>query len=1252
MANAVHAQSDRDWTVTVRKRRGTSALAGVATEDGGGPALGSLGRFELREEIGRGGAGIVYEAYDRESRAVVALKTLASMDAEEVFRLKHEFRALANLEHENFVRFEELCSVGGHLFFTMERVRGGDFIQHVRPDGRLDEPRLRKALPQLVEGLAALHAAGRVHCDIKPSNVLVAKEGRVVLLDFGLTSKFGRGPDSEKGLGRFSGTPAYMAPEQLDGDALSPATDWYAVGVMLYGALTGELPFRGDLLRIMHAKRTGTFPVLVDERIPEDLRTLCTALLRPDAAARPGIREIRSRLGLSHAAEQAEEVFVGRARELEQLRRALTEARTETRALVVHGEPGIGKSALVERFVSGLRGEAIVLRGRCYEQESVPFGGVDSLIDDFSEYLLGLSHDDLELLLAGGAASVARVFPVLYRVPYLAALRIDVPMVSDASLRDRALDELARIFAALGRTQTPVLFIDDLQWIDPDSLALIRQTFLSKGARCLFVATMRPSGEPSPELAAFVASLDRVEVKRLSSEEALDVCDALVPLETDVRERVLHEASGHPLFLSELLRSARSGTWVHDASVRLQDVLWKRIAERDDVERPFLEMTALAGAPTPYAVLAQAAGLDVGECRTRLAGLRAAQLVRVSRVDDRRCVEPYHDRVREALLEHLGVAEGGRVPKLHLQLGRTLLAATPEASLAARVFSIVQHMNAGREHADAPGEKKRLAELNLLSSQKALAMTAFERARQYAETGLECLEQGRGEADVWSREPSLCRDLHLARMVGEYRSGHRDRALRTFEGAKRSVRDPVERADLLVAWFDLDGTSSLESCIEAGREILADLGEPLPRRTTKVHVLGEYVRTRWSQRRHTAEQILRSPELRDARIKSALRVHLALFPPVYMSGDTDLFAWMVLRQARISMDRGVSELSPVGLAGYGILLAVAFGKYQDAAAFGRLAVELADRDKHPRVIASTHYGYGTLILPWVVGFDRAFEEIERARELARAYGDTIDEVFAHGTAAFLSMAMGRDLEHTDRCAQRAEEFASLCKEKSQVEAMQAYRRHILALRGETASLADVSLPGSSQADLLASFGEEHGRVWMNLALTELSYLADELPRAESHLAALHRRSKAVFGMPMTADIWLLSALVAARGYAAASVAGRLHRLLRVARAARKLGECARSCPENFSPHAAIARAELERIRGRDAKAVETYERAITVAREHGTPKREAIACELAGRHAGARGNAPEADRYRRMAIEAYRRWGATAKARMLEVSAR
>jgi tetratricopeptide (TPR) repeat protein len=1253
-------RSGPEWTVTLRSRPSTSTHP--PAKDGDRPAVGSLGRFDLLEELGRGGTGVVYEAYDRESHAVVALKTLVSRDAEDVFRLKQEFRTLANLEHENFVRFEELSSADGHLFFTMERVRGADFLRYAREPahGRaegFDEARLRGALGQLVDALGALHAAGRIHRDIKPSNVLVTTEGRLVLLDFGLTSGFGRSlpapepssdDESDVGGAPILGTPAYMAPEQLDGAALSPATDWYAVGVMLYAAMTGQLPFPVDPLDMVHAKLSAAALAPIGDSAPEDLRELCLALLRPDPGDRPGVREIRARMGRHDSVEQTEEVFVGRQAELDRLRSAFAQARTATRGLVVRGEPGIGKSALVERFLAELPGDTIVLRGRCYEQENVPFGGIDSLVDALSEYMLGLPGDQLARVLAGGVSHVARVFPVLYRVPIVHAQRVEGPAVHDATLRDHAIHELGAILAALGREQTPVLFIDDLQWVDPDSLVVIRQALLGKGARCLFLGTMRSSGDLAPGLAEFVADLEPVEVAGLSDGEALDVCNALANVPTDVGERVRREAAGHPLFLAELLRSARSGTWVRDDHMRLQDVLWTRIAGRDATERALLEMTALAGAPTPYAVLADAAGLDVGECRGRLAGLRAAQLVRVSRVGAHRCLEPYHDRLREALLEHLAIAEGGELSKRHLRLGRALLAATPEDELEARVFSIVHHMNTGRAYVETREERTRLAELNLLASRKATTVTAFERARRYAETGLECLRGSGAGEEAWSREPSLCGGLHLARMVGEYRTGHRDAALRTFDEARRHVRDPLARSDLYVILIDLDGSASFEGTIQAGREILAELGEPLPLRASMFHVAAEYARTWWSQK--TADELLGAPELRDPRTRGALRVLTALAAPAYMSGNTNLFSWMMMRQARITMERGMSEAAPAALVGYGIMLAVVFGRYADAAAYGRLAVELADQDKHARVIANVHYAHGVLVLPWVAGFDRALEHLEKARELAHAYGDSAYECFSLSTVAMIGMAMGRDLDHVSRSAKRALEFASLCRIRGQVEANEVFIRHVAALRGETPGLSDVSLPGSSHATFLASLEQEHGQIWVNLALAELSYLAGDHARAATHLGQVLRHRKAVLGMPPTADIWLLDALVAAGLYPTASVAGRLGHLARVSRAARKLDEFARSCPENFAAHAAIARAELSRIRGRAAQAAEAYDVAIAAARECDAPKRRAVASELACRNASAMGDRERARRYGRMAIDGYQRWGARAKAALVEAS--
>src|SRR5438046_5860239 len=144
----------------------------------------------------------------------------------------------------------------------------------------LDENRLRSALRQLAEGVNRLHELGKLHRDIKPSNVLVTDEGRVVLLDFGLVEDIN--PDSPETL--LAGTPDYMSPEQGAQSPISKASDWYSVGVILYQALTGRLPFRGRFFEVLLRKKTRApiQPREINPQVPRDLNELCVRLLRRD----------------------------------------------------------------------------------------------------------------------------------------------------------------------------------------------------------------------------------------------------------------------------------------------------------------------------------------------------------------------------------------------------------------------------------------------------------------------------------------------------------------------------------------------------------------------------------------------------------------------------------------------------------------------------------------------------------------------------------------------------------------------------------------------------------------------------------------------------------------------------------------------------------------------------------------------------------------------------------------------------------
>ncbi len=249
------------------------------------PSRPALEGYDIQDVLGSGGMGTVFRAFDRERRRPVALKMMNRAGAAAILRFKHEFRTLLGVAHPNLVTLHELISDGQNWFLTMELLDGVSFLQYVRGDEPRASPgrtgveaqpltsagavRLRAVIRQLAEGIVWLHAAGKLHRDIKPTNVMVTREGRVVLLDFGLVAEQGRDGRHHSTEEHILGTAAYMAPEQAAGLPVSPATDWYSVGVMLYEALTGRLPFLGTPVAVLLDKQRFEPPA------PCDLAPLC-----------------------------------------------------------------------------------------------------------------------------------------------------------------------------------------------------------------------------------------------------------------------------------------------------------------------------------------------------------------------------------------------------------------------------------------------------------------------------------------------------------------------------------------------------------------------------------------------------------------------------------------------------------------------------------------------------------------------------------------------------------------------------------------------------------------------------------------------------------------------------------------------------------------------------------------------------------------------------------------------------------------
>jgi hypothetical protein len=655
-------------------------------------------RFEIERALGSGGMGVVYAARDHHRGCAVALKTLRVATLDALHRLRDEFLVLHDLAHPNLVSLGELFDDDGRWFFSMELVDGSDFLGHVRPDGNLDVARLRRAMAQLAAGLDCLHAAGKVHRDVKPPNVLCTVD-RVVLLDFGLASSGGE-------TGR-AGTLPYMAPEQHAGANVGAAADWYAVGVMLWAALAGRLPFAGEGSELVASKLCGA--PAVDG--PADLVALAMALLAPDPARRPSDDEILQQLGTPATTQVATPPFVGRDRELTMLRGAWDAARSKPATALVRGPSGVGKSALIARFAEELRAEgAIVLTGRCHERVAMPYKAVHGIAAALATHL----RDDRAARSAAVASRdvglLPEVFPSLIEIDELAGAARAAPVIRDPRQRRmRVFDAFAELVARVAEHAPVALMIDDLQWADRDGLALLQHVAAVARARVLMVATAR-EGEGDPA-AAWLATGTCIDVAGLGPGDAAELARQLAG--DAAADAIAREATGHPLHIAELARYwRRSGT----AALRLDEAIAGRVGDLPADQARVLGLIAIAGA-LPQAVIGDAAALGGSAWWYAVAALRAASLVRTHGPRGADVIEPYHDRVREAV--------AARLPRPVVIEGHGRLAAALEARDAGadRPDLLAYHL----EGAERPIEAARWTER---AGDHAARALAFDRAAE------------------------------------------------------------------------------------------------------------------------------------------------------------------------------------------------------------------------------------------------------------------------------------------------------------------------------------------------------------------------------------------------------------------------------------------------------------------------------------------------------------------------------------------
>ena len=536
------------------------------------------GRYRVRRFLGQGGRKRVYLSTDTTSGAEVALALYdtAGVGAAIQARARREAEAMRKLgDHAHVVTVLDAGEDDGNPFIVSIYMPGGD-VQGLlaAAGGHLEVPRAVEIAADVTRALEHAHARGIVHRDLKPANVWIDDDGHARLGDFGLATTEAR---SRVSGGTLVGTVAYLPPEQALGEAAGPASDLYSLGALLYEMLTGQPPFPGDdavSIISQHLHADPVPPSRHNPDVPEALDRAVIALLAKRPEDRPASAAAARKLILDALEEKEDEearpanpleslaggVFVGRERELDQLRQAVDTAlggRGSLQLLV--GEPGIGKTRAAEELatysrVSGAR----VYWGRCREDEGAP--AYWPWVQAIRSYAREADPVALAWQLGGGAAEVAQLIPEV-------AEKLDIEPAggSDSEeARFRLFDSVTSLLLAAARDRPLVIVLDDLHWADEPSLLLLRfaaRELASSGL--LILGTYRdvelgrhhPLARVLGEISGIEGS-GRIPLRGLgvgAVERYIEMTSG-APSPRGLAEAVQEQTDGNPFFVGEVVR--------------------------------------------------------------------------------------------------------------------------------------------------------------------------------------------------------------------------------------------------------------------------------------------------------------------------------------------------------------------------------------------------------------------------------------------------------------------------------------------------------------------------------------------------------------------------------------------------------------------------------------------------------------------------------------------------------------------------
>lgn len=1259
----------------------------------------------LRENAAAG----LYQGVRHRDGAPVVIKVLRANSPvpRVVEHLWHEHEILCRLEGSWVLKPYGLEEQQGQLRLVLE---GFDAeLLSALFDRPLEIGQFLDVAVRLTAAVADLHRQGVVHGDLKPENVLFQpRTGELKLLGFGIASRPSQLSAASSGALLVEGSPAYMSPEQTGhmNRGVDQRSDLYSLGVIFYELLTGELPFQAeDPLGWAHchlAKQPRS-PAAIVPLLPAGLAAIVVKLLakqveeryqsahglmsdlehcrqewtaQGDIATFPlGARDICDQFRISPR-------LYGREREAAALADSFERVRTTGRKelVLVSGYSGVGKTSLVQelwRPVAAAGGYFTVGKYEQYQRD-IPYA---TLVQAFRELLQQILTESNERIRAWKAAlqealgvNGRLIVDLIPELELVLGPQPPVPKLLPGEAENRFRLVFERFIGVFARREHPlVLFLDDLQWLDPATLRLMAWLQAGHGDQALLLIGAYRDNEvnPSHPLTGILNEIRRSEVRRqelvlgpLSPPHLTQlVVDTLRRSAGDVAPLVqlVHDkTAGNPFFAIHFLTTLyREGQVIYHGD----DVRWhwdldaiRRQGFTDNVVELMLGRLRRMQATTQRALMLAACVGSTVEAGTlallndltedQLHGLLQAAMDEglLWRVDGGYTF--LHDRVQEAAYALLAPEQRAGQ---HLQIGRALLAHLSRDRLAENVFDIVGQLNRGASLITAATEKEHLAELNLIAGKRAKAAAAFASALNYLTAGTALLGPG-----AWDRSYELAFALHVERAEGEYLIGNyagSEELLALALDRARSLLDRVWVFRLRQRLYQLSGR--WPDAMTAALKGLELLGVTFPEDDEEIRAAteAEIELIQVNLRGRTIADLANVPLSDDAEVRALIGLLAEATPQSY---NTRWLLWplIVAKSVNLCLQRGHGEESPFIYCSYCMMLAGLYHNIPSAFEFSKMSLTLNERLPGANALRGRLlFFHASVVSIWCQHFRMVLPLLDEAFSACLASGDLLWASYLTYHAIWLHLENGDPLEQVADIAQRYAAFNQQNHNDTVHNVNRAQQQFVLSLQGRTRSSWDFSDDAFDEAGCVAALeqagfglGIAYYRIMKQIAAFHAGRFDVALDWADRATPMLLH----VSSMANEATHYFYRALTLTALYPQVPSQRQPGLRQELTDYLEKLRFWADHCPENFANRYALLRAELARVEGRYLEAMSLYDRAIDSAAENGFVHCHALAAELAAGFYRSRGFDRIARTYLREARDCYARWGAAGKVRQLE----